>query len=86
MENEKFIHIVEELQDKLDDEEFSILAVVARNLWLRRNTVIFGGISNYPNLILRKALESIEEFKIANDRPWAENEGSSSIQNWKALW
>jgi hypothetical protein len=32
VENEEFIHIVEELLDKLDDEEFSILALVARNL------------------------------------------------------
>jgi hypothetical protein len=32
VENGEFIHIVEELQDKLDDEEFALLAVVARNL------------------------------------------------------
>jgi len=32
MENGEFIHIVEELQDKLDNEEFALLAVMARNL------------------------------------------------------
>jgi len=31
IENVEFIHTVKELQDKLDDEEFSTLAVVARN-------------------------------------------------------
>jgi hypothetical protein len=32
VKNDEFIHIVEERLDKLDDEEFSTLAVVARNL------------------------------------------------------
>jgi hypothetical protein len=32
VENGEFIHIVEELQDKLDNEEFALLAVVDRNL------------------------------------------------------
>jgi hypothetical protein len=32
VENGEFTHIVEELQDKLYDEEFALLAVVGRNL------------------------------------------------------
>jgi hypothetical protein len=32
VENGEFTHIVEELEDKLDDEEFALLAVVGRNL------------------------------------------------------
>lgn len=32
VEKEKFIHIVEELEDILDDDDFALLVVVARNL------------------------------------------------------
>jgi hypothetical protein len=32
VENGEFTHIMEELKDKLDDEEFALLAVVGRNL------------------------------------------------------
>jgi hypothetical protein len=41
-------------------------------------------VYNHPNLIVRKALEFIEEFKTANTKPHAESEGSSSIQKWIA--
>jgi hypothetical protein len=85
VDNDEFIHIIEELQDKFDDEEFFILAVVARNLWLKMNTVVFVGIFNHHNLIVKKMLDSINEFKTANARPQSESECSLFIQKWKAL-
>jgi hypothetical protein len=84
VDNDEFIHIVEELQYKFDDEEFFILAVVARNLWLKRSIVVFVGIFNHHNLIVKKMLDSINEFKTANAKPQAESEGSLFIQKWKA--
>jgi hypothetical protein len=75
VDNDEFIHIVEELQDKFNDEEFFILAVVARNLWLKRSTVVFVGIFNHHNLIVKKMLNSINEFKTANAKPQAEKRG-----------
>jgi hypothetical protein len=52
MENKEFIHTVEELQNRLEDKDFEIMAIVARNIWLRRNSIIFGGIFSHPNQIV----------------------------------
>jgi hypothetical protein len=44
-----------------------------------------GETFGHPNLIVRKALESIEKFKTAYARPHAEGEGTSSNQKWIVL-
>lgn len=68
IENE-FFHVVEALHNVLNNENFDLMAVVTRNLWFRRN--IHGGIFGYPTQIVRKASESIEDFKSANTRMYA---------------
>ena len=59
---------MEALHNALNNENFDLMAVMARNLWFRRNTLIHGGIFGYPTQIVRKASESIEDFKSANTR------------------
>jgi hypothetical protein len=43
------------------------MVVVARNLWLGRNTLIHGGPTNLPTTIVGKALESWATFRITHD-------------------
>lgn len=45
--NEEFIHNVENLQNKLEDADLKLMVVVARNLWFRRNFVIYEGVFNH---------------------------------------
>jgi hypothetical protein len=47
--NKEFINIVEGLQSKLADADLELKAVVARNLWFRRNSVIYGAMYNHPS-------------------------------------
>lgn len=56
VENEDFIHIVETLHNKLDNDGLELLAVVAKNLWFRRN--VPSGNFCHLNQIVRKATES----------------------------
>jgi hypothetical protein len=75
MENEEFIHIVKDLQNKLENEDVELIAVVARNLWFRRNSVIREEIFSHPTQIVRKASESLNALKNANARPHERREG-----------
>ncbi|XP_059441674.1 chloroplast envelope quinone oxidoreductase homolog [Corylus avellana] len=51
MEIEGFIHIVVELQNKLEDEDFELMTKVARNMWLSTNSVIYGEMFSHPTQI-----------------------------------
>jgi hypothetical protein len=48
--------------------------VLARKLWLRRNSVVFGGVFISPNQLMREAVISIEDFKRANVPTEKEND------------
>lgn len=48
--NDECIHIVEVLQNKLEDDDIELMVVVARNLWFKRNSVIYGGSFSLLNL------------------------------------
>jgi hypothetical protein len=41
--DEEFINIFEMLHKRLGANEFQLMVVVARQIWLRRNSVVFGG-------------------------------------------
>jgi ribonuclease HI len=44
-----------------------LLAVVARKLWLRRNSLVFEGIFRHPNEVLEEAIVALEDFRRCND-------------------
>jgi hypothetical protein len=50
---------------KLDEEEIQLCAVVARQIWLRRNVVIHGGILEHPKMVVQHAREQINSFELA---------------------
>ena len=55
-----FIHILEKLMERLDANQMHIVAMVARQIWLRRNVVIFGGEFLGPSSLIRRAMEQID--------------------------
>lgn len=57
-----------------------LVAVVARSIWLRGNALVFGRKVSPPNLIISKALESLEAFLNANSRPYIE----TAVDNTRA--
>jgi hypothetical protein len=62
-------------------------AAIARRIWLRRNAVIFEGVSDPPNKIYADAVASVEEFHTSskgNDLiPSAVSSEGSETNGWK---
>jgi hypothetical protein len=61
-----FSDIFAELADKLDPKDLQLFAVIARQLWLRRNTYVFGGPLTSPTTVIRQAWDQMESFDRAN--------------------
>jgi hypothetical protein len=61
-----FVHVVEEMIGRCDLAELEILAVVARKIWFRRNSVVHGGDFIHPTHVFRDAINSLEDFQKAN--------------------
>jgi hypothetical protein len=61
--NEEFVFIVEELQRHVTAEDMELIRVVARNLWLRRNAVVYEKmVSPYSNVISNAYDSSMDFF------------------------
>lgn len=44
-------------------EEFELFVVIAKRIWFRRNSVIYGGEFINPNQLARGATKSYEDYK-----------------------
>lgn len=60
-----FIEIFRELTRKLDPNEIKLFAVIARQLWLRRNTYVFGGPLTAPAVLICQAKDQLDAFERA---------------------
>jgi hypothetical protein len=71
--------------DKCDSEEIELEAVLTRKIWLRRNSVVYGGFFTHLVQLFKEAKVSVEEFHMFNDK---ENGGiilqeNLSLPIWK---
>jgi hypothetical protein len=60
-----FMELLTKMLNRLDGDEMAMVAVVARQLWLRRNTVAFGGDFLSPSQVTRIALAQLEAYRQA---------------------
>lgn len=60
-----FMSILELLMDRTTMEELQLAVIVARQIWHKRNVVVFGGKFTSPTAILRSAVEQVEAFSKA---------------------
>jgi hypothetical protein len=65
MKTTSIISILEKLMERLDDEDLEVVAMIARKIWLRRNTVVHIGDLLHSSNIVRSARESVKEFQNA---------------------
>jgi hypothetical protein len=63
-----FPSVFEAIMGKCNAEEADLFAVLARRIWLRRNSVIHGEIFTHPAQLLRDAQLSLEDFQNANQK------------------
>jgi len=45
------------------NDDLDLLAVLARWIWLRRNTLVFEGTFIHPNIVFKGAVDALDEFK-----------------------
>jgi hypothetical protein len=55
-----FIHVMEKLMERLDSDQMHMVVIVARQIWLRRNSMVFGGDMVAPSDLVRRAREQVE--------------------------
>jgi ribonuclease HI len=66
--------VLETLMRRCSSVDIELWAVMAKKLWLRRNSLVFGGGFISPNQLMREAIISIEDFKRANVPTEKEND------------
>ncbi|XP_059441702.1 uncharacterized protein LOC132174001 [Corylus avellana] len=65
-----FLDIMAQLMERLDAEQLQLMAVIARQIWLRRNSVVFGGDLTHPRILIHWAKDQVDNWcKFNNRRP-----------------
>lgn len=52
------------MASKLEKEESQLFATMARNVWLRRNAIVFGGILTHPTMLVQQAKEEMMAYAL----------------------
>lgn len=61
------LRLIEQLLSKLDIDDFLFVACLARNLWLNRNTCVFGGQPLPPGTLIQRTTSFLEAFDQAQE-------------------
>jgi hypothetical protein len=72
------MHLLEYCFHTFDKEKVELLLVVARNIWLRRNSLIFQGSFLSPHRVWEESISFLEEFRMCCQGE--ENVASASSQ------
>lgn len=77
--------LIEKLMEVLDEDELEVAVTVARRIWLRRNSVVHGGIFYPPARVAQDAKEVAEAFVRSNEEPKMGNAGTQVQERlrWK---
>lgn len=54
--------LFEQLLDKLDEDKLLLVSCLARSIWLRRNSVVFGGQPSSSGFLVQNAVASFANF------------------------
>jgi hypothetical protein len=69
-DTKEFMGIMQWLMDKCTDEEIQMVTLVARQIWHRRNSVVFGGTFSSPQVLLRVAKDQYDVFFYGREAEW----------------
>jgi ribonuclease HI len=78
-----FIHVLENMMERVDADQMHLFVTVARQLWLRRNAVVFGGAMVAPSDLVRRAREQFEAVCDAVVTPIPAIVASSLLTVWQ---
>jgi ribonuclease HI len=63
-----FIYVMEKLLARLDDDQMQLVGTVARQIWFRRNSIVFGGKMVAPGVVVQRAKDQVEAWCSATKR------------------
>lgn len=77
--------LFEKLIELLETAEVEVVVCLARSIWLRRNTVVFGGYFSSPTQLVKQGIASLEEFHVAiqDSVTVVGTSGDSELQKWQ---
>ncbi|KAE8056184.1 hypothetical protein FH972_012976 [Carpinus fangiana] len=78
-----FIHVLEKLMERVEANQMHLIVTVARQIWLRRNSVVFGGAMVAPSDLVQFAREQFEAVCNAAVKPNPAVVVSSPIIVWQ---
>jgi hypothetical protein len=67
-EGSSFLLLLEEFLQRFNKDKVELLVVMARQIWLRRNSLVFEGVFRHPDEVYAEAVEALEEFKRCNSQ------------------
>ncbi|XP_042984782.1 uncharacterized protein LOC122313674 [Carya illinoinensis] len=76
---EKFKDIFEKLDAKCEQQVMEFFTITARNIWHRRNRLIFQGLFQHPTHIVNQSKQSLEEYKTVHKRSRTNNRGRQML-------
>jgi hypothetical protein len=81
-----FLNIFEKLLGRLEEDEINLVACVARQIWLRRNRLVFEGVFSSPMQLIQNAKAQMEAAEQAEQeiRRVGKNQGPKIRVGWKA--
>ncbi|KAG6631884.1 hypothetical protein CIPAW_13G120800 [Carya illinoinensis] len=62
---ESFFKIIKGLRDQCDIQTLGAFAMTARDIWQRRNKLVFEGSFLHPRVLAQRAAQQLEAFKLA---------------------
>jgi hypothetical protein len=74
-----FLGIMDQLIARLDADDIPVVVNVARQIWFRRNSVVFGGIFAHPKTVFRTAVEQVEAFSKARETCHKPSQGTHYV-------
>jgi ribonuclease HI len=87
IEGADFREIIETIERRGSNDVVGFFAVISRELWRRRNSVLHGGSFSPPNVLVCEAKETFEQFSEANDiqRSLTENQTyfGATVEKWR---
>ncbi|KAG6624558.1 hypothetical protein CIPAW_16G035600 [Carya illinoinensis] len=81
----KFSELVKALMSKCDQDTMALFAIIARNIWYRRNQFVFENSFIHPNALVKTARKTLEEFKASQEKPTTQNRRTAEINKiWQS--
>jgi ribonuclease HI len=77
-----FIYIMEKLMERVESDQMHLIVTVARQIWLRRNAMVFGGAMVAPSVLVRRAQEQVEAVNDAAVKPYRAVVASHPTPGW----